>query len=104
MAEINKYDVPEDQLIPEVHDIDLLGNDTLGFTSQIVARDDNGKTIILVDLKATFNSSVTLSANFSINVLNKEIVESNQEAVQNKINIFIATVNKHLTEMSGFHI
>lgn len=88
--------VQEPEVMEPVYDIDLLGNETMTFTNQVVATDEEGNRIVLVDLYANMTVGENLSFNISGNVLNQELVEEYKEEVNAEIAKFIASMNAKL--------
>lgn len=94
MAEIQAKEVPVEGATEELT-FELLSNDNLGFTRQIVAKSEGGETIVLVDLYANItNSDLSQTTNYSINIVNKTIVAENREAVQEQVDAFLADIRK----------
>jgi hypothetical protein len=81
--------------------LNMTSNDNLGFTRQIVARETEGGTpIVLVDLYANVrNTSTDQSINYNINVVNKALVSANQVAVQAEIDKFLAEIREKTAAM-----
>lgn len=77
----------------ELLKLELLSNENIGFTRQIVIRSEEGESIVLADLYANItNSDLSQTTNYSVNVVNKKLVMEHQEAVQEQIDKFLADI------------
>jgi hypothetical protein len=81
--------------------LDMTANDNLGFTRQIVGREDEGsQPVVLVDLYANITNNATNQAiNYNINVVNKELVTANLAAVQAEIDLFVQEIREKTAAM-----
>lgn len=93
--EVREVTGPVGDIGSEEMTFELLSNDNLGFTRQIVAKNAEGETIVLVDLYANItNSDLTQTTNYSINIVNKSIVSQHREEVQAQVDTFLADIRK----------
>lgn len=99
MTTIKTEEVTVDEVVEEPGNgeltFDLLANDNLGFTRQIVAKTEEGETIVLVDLYANItDSDLSQTTNYTVNVVNKKLVTENREAVQAQVDAFLADIRR----------